>query len=427
VSGSSAVPEGWQISKLGALVQKIGSGITPKGGREVYLDSGTPLIRSQNVLWGKLSLEDIAFISEEQHSKMRNTRVRPQDVLLNITGASIGRSCVVPSEIKDANVNQHVCIVRTGTKLEPHFLSNYLNSSFGQKQISDLQAGGNRQGLNFEQIRSFAIPVPPLEEQRKIAEILSTWDEAIEQQTRLLELKRERKRGLMQQLLTGKVRFKEFEGLEWKNVRLGELGKCIRGVSYKPESVSSVATDHTVKLYRANNIQAGVLVEDDVLFVPKSICRQQQIVQQDDVVICMSNGSKALVGKAARYPGKQGVHTVGAFCSIFRPSDFIGKLFVHQYFVSDLYREKLSTLLAGSSINNLKPSDIESVNLLFPTSVEEQQKIASILSTADAELETLEAQLSALRTQKRGLMQRLLTGKTRVKVDAAPAERAVLP
>ena len=103
---------GGEFVKLGDICQKIGSGSTPKGGREVYLDSGIPIIRSQNVLNGILDMKDVAYISKEQHQKMKGTWVHPNDILLNITGASIGRSCVVPEDIQTANVNQHVCIIR---------------------------------------------------------------------------------------------------------------------------------------------------------------------------------------------------------------------------------------------------------------------------------------------------------------------------
>ncbi len=102
----------WKIARLGSRVSKVGSGVTPRGGAEVYQDSGIPLLRSQNVRDSRLDLTDVAFISEEINAKMKGSAVEPNDVLLNITGASIGRSCVVPPDIVAANVNQHVCIIR---------------------------------------------------------------------------------------------------------------------------------------------------------------------------------------------------------------------------------------------------------------------------------------------------------------------------
>ena len=202
----SEIPNGWRLSKLHNLSTKIGSGITPRGGRDTYLDKGIPLIRSQNVLVGYLDLSDVAYISDEQHQLMEATRLQPHDVLLNITGASIGRSCIFPTDIGEANVNQHVCIIRTRSELDPYFLCALLNSDVGQKQIYSYQAGGNRQGLNFAQLGSFDIPLPPLDEQRKIATILGTWDAAIAREEKLITVLTQQKKGLLQQLLTGAVR-----------------------------------------------------------------------------------------------------------------------------------------------------------------------------------------------------------------------------
>ncbi|MBM5573684.1 restriction endonuclease subunit S [Deefgea sp. CFH1-16] len=202
------IPLGWNAEKLGALASKVGSGVTPKGGSDAYLDEGIPLIRSQNVLVGALYLDDVAFISQEQHDKMRNSALQANDVLLNITGASIGRCAKLPADFVEGNVNQHVCIIRTEPKLDPTYLCHYLNSEAGQNQVNRFQAGGNREGLNYQQIRSFDVPLPVLPEQQKIASILDGVDAKLDvlaqKQTHYQTLKR----GLMQKLLTGEWRVK---------------------------------------------------------------------------------------------------------------------------------------------------------------------------------------------------------------------------
>lgn len=200
------IPSSWMAAKLDSHVSKVGSGVTPKGGSDSYISSGVPLIRSQNVLVGRLALEDVVFIAPEQHEKMRNSALNANDVLLNITGASIGRCAVLPSDFQEGNVNQHVCIIRTTTSLNPHFLCQYLNSERGQKQINKFQAGGNREGLNYQQIRSFDIPLPPESEQKKIAEILECIDAKVIRLVSKQELFQALKRGLMQKLLTGEWR-----------------------------------------------------------------------------------------------------------------------------------------------------------------------------------------------------------------------------
>ena len=198
----------WHYSQLSAHTTKIGSGITPRGGRNAYKSEGIPLIRSQNVGWGVLSFDDIALIDEEQHEAMQATKVRKGDVLLNITGASIGRAACFDGQDQGANVNQHVCIIRSDGSLDPDYLKAFLLSYKGQKQIDQFQAGGNRQGLNFEQIGSFRIPLPTLSEQQRIANILSTQENIVTSTSAQLTSMREEKRALMQQLLTGKRRVK---------------------------------------------------------------------------------------------------------------------------------------------------------------------------------------------------------------------------
>jgi type I restriction enzyme, S subunit len=134
-SGLGDVPERWNVIALRHLGTKFGSGVTPRGGASVYRDSGIPLIRSQNVHFDGLRLADVALISPEIHREMSGTHVRAGDVLLNITGASIGRACAVPSGLGEANVNQHVCIIRPiPARLTPDFLAAFSRSrSFKMK------------------------------------------------------------------------------------------------------------------------------------------------------------------------------------------------------------------------------------------------------------------------------------------------------
>jgi type I restriction enzyme S subunit len=202
------IPEDWEIVKLEDITTKVGSGITPRGGSKVYLNKGIPFIRSQNVLYGQFALDNVAYISNEQHHKMKTTHLHTGDVLLNISGASIGRSAVVPDYLPPANVNQHVCIIRLTGRINPQFISTILNAYNGQKQIFRLQAGGNREGLNFRQIRSFKMPIPPLSEQNQIASILTEVDAKIEKEEATKVEMEQLKKGLMQILLTGKVRVK---------------------------------------------------------------------------------------------------------------------------------------------------------------------------------------------------------------------------
>jgi type I restriction enzyme S subunit len=161
------IPYGWLWTNIGSFATFIGSGVTPRGGRSVYVNSGIPFIRSQNVHKGTLDFEDISYITPQLHEKMSRTHVHPNDVLLNITGASIGRSAYVPSDFGQANVNQHVCIIRTGSWINPEYLSWWLNSSYIQNIILSIHKGETREGLNYSQIRSMPFPLSSIVEQNQ--------------------------------------------------------------------------------------------------------------------------------------------------------------------------------------------------------------------------------------------------------------------
>lgn len=203
------VPAHWEVKKLKYVVEKIGSGVTPKGGAEVYQETGIPLLRSQNIYSDRFKLDNVAYISEDVHKEMRGSQVQSGDVLLNITGGSIGRCFYVTDEFEEANVNQHVCIVRPNDKVITKFLHLLLTSVVGQTQILLCQVGGNREAVNFEQLGNFCFAMPNVEEQNALVNSLEyefsriTHGQSIyQQQITLLE---EYKTALISAVVTGKV------------------------------------------------------------------------------------------------------------------------------------------------------------------------------------------------------------------------------
>ncbi|HWB27622.1 MAG TPA: restriction endonuclease subunit S [Chitinophagaceae bacterium] len=162
-----AIPQAWNLVQIRHLNTKVGSGVTPKGGAEVYTEEGVIFIRSQNVHFDGLRLDDVVRIDLDTHEKMTGSKVQFKDVLLNITGASIGRCCVVDIH-EEMNVNQHVCIIRPTQRVLPEYLNLVLQSNIGQVQIKLGTTGGNREGLTFEAIKEFTIPLPELTEQQEI-------------------------------------------------------------------------------------------------------------------------------------------------------------------------------------------------------------------------------------------------------------------
>ena len=206
----------WKKCTIAELATKVGSGVTPRGGEAVYKTEGHPFVRSQNVGLGHLLLDDIAYIDEDTHQCQKNTELQLDDVLLNITGASIGRSAIVTKEIVRGNVNQHVCIIRTKDNLVSSFLCNFLLSNYGQKQIDSFQAGGNRQGLNFEQIKSIKIGLPSIEEQKKIAELLQLLEQRIVTQNKIIEDLKKLKSAIIE---------RHYNQAEKQTVFIADLGK----------------------------------------------------------------------------------------------------------------------------------------------------------------------------------------------------------
>ena len=219
----------WEKCKLGELTTKVGSGSTPKGGNAVYTSVGHCFVRSQNVGMGYLILDDIAHIDNDIHQKHKATELNEDDVLLNITGASIGRTAIATKEIEGGNVNQHVCIIRANSKVSPNFLCNYIQTKKIQNYIQSLQTGGSREGLNFEQIRSFPISLPNIAEQNKIALLLDKLNERIATQNKIIEDLKKLKSAISKKLLYND---------KWNTYKIQDIAEIGRG-----RVISSVEID----------------------------------------------------------------------------------------------------------------------------------------------------------------------------------------
>lgn len=206
------IPQGWKAERIGNISLKIGSGVTPKGGATVYEESGIPLFRSQNIHFSGLKINEVVFISEETHQEMKGSQVKANDVLLNITGASIGR-CFYFSEnciFKEANVNQHVCIIRLNHQALTKFVYYFLSSDIGQSQIFSSFRGASREGLNFRDIKLIKLSLPSVTEQQSIinrldqeTQRLTALKANLNQQISTLEAY---KKSLIYECVTGKKR-----------------------------------------------------------------------------------------------------------------------------------------------------------------------------------------------------------------------------
>ena len=172
--------KGWNVDLCKNLTTKIGSGATPKGGKESYLTKGISLIRSLNVHNNKFVYDDLACISEEQAKKLNNVIIQQGDVLLNITGASVARCCIVPNSVLPARVNQHVSIIRCNEKLLPVFVSCMFTDDNFQQFLLNVATGGGatREAITKEEIEKFVLITPPIERQKKFADFVEQIDKS---------------------------------------------------------------------------------------------------------------------------------------------------------------------------------------------------------------------------------------------------------
>jgi len=204
------IPKEWEVKKLKYFTPKITSGSTPLGGSETYLDEGIPLLRSQNIHFKGLSLDNVAYISNEVHNQMKRSQLQEKDILINITGASIGRVAYIPIGFENGNVNQHVCIIRINHKVAYYkYISLFLSINYGQDQVFINQVGTSREGLSFEDLNNFNIVFPSLEEQKQISKYLDEklihFDNTIEKTKQSIKKLKLAKEALISQAVTGKI------------------------------------------------------------------------------------------------------------------------------------------------------------------------------------------------------------------------------
>jgi len=395
------IPEDWDIQILSELVIKIGSGVTPTGGETVYKKEGRPLVRSQNIGWGRLILDDIAFIDDETHQTFPNTEIHINDVFLNISGASIGRSSFATEQLVGGNVNQHVCIIRTINKLiNPIFLNIFLLSRNGQKQIDSFQSGGNRQGLNIGQIKTFQIPIPSLSEQIAIATVQSDTDTLISSIEKLIEKKRNIKQGAMQQLLHPK------EG--WELKKLGEIAVFRRGSFPQPYGLDKWYDDISgypfIQVFDVDDNKR--LKPDTKRHISKEAQPYSVFVKKGSIVLTIQGS----IGRIAITQYDAYVDRTLLLFEEFKVKfdTYFFMLLIHILF------EKEKETAPGGIIKTITKAALTNFVISYPKSITEQSRIATILSDMDDEIIALEAKLDKYRKLKIGMMQNLLTGKIRL-------------
>lgn len=408
------IPSHWEEFKLVDLVdpdRKIRYGIVQPGD---YDSNGRYMLRGQDYSDSKgwNSPENLFKVSDDVEQKYRKARLKKGDLILTIVGAGTGHAQEIPEWLEGANITQTTArIAIESTIANSRFYLHYLNSDLGKKQTYRFMKGGAQPGLNIRDVEVFHVAFPPLPEQQKIATILSTWDKAINTFQKLIDKKQERKKGLMQLLLTGKKRFEGFDE-EWKEVKLGEIGKFLKGKGVpKIEIVEEGMPCLTYgELYKNHHN----VIRKFTSFIPKELAGDSTELNYGDILFAGSGETLEEIGKSAAFVDSYPAYAGGDII-ILRQSKcdplYLGYLLNH-----DLIRRQLHKLGQGHSVVHIYSSGLSKVRAVLPT-FEEQQKIASVLSAAGTEIEKLKIQFNKLQEQKKGLMQRLLTGDVRVKIE----------
>ncbi len=394
--------DSWEENRIGEITLKVGSGSTPLGGEKVYQSSGIPFIRSQNVNNERLSFNDIAYISDEINSQMKGSVVKPNDILLNITGASIGRSCVVPTDFETGNVNQHVCIIRLKNDYSSRFLQPYLSSSRGQKSILSTQVGSGREGLNFEAIRSFKVFIPKIEEQTKIANFLTAVDEKITQLTQKCDLLAQYKKGVMQQIFSQELRFKDDDGRDfpdWEEKKLGEVSKNIMyGMN-----AAATAFDGKNKYIRITDID-----DENRTFLPNPLTSPNGVIEgkfklmDGDIVFTRTGAS---TGKAYLYNPKDGDLFFAGFLVKFSITE-CNPYFVFLQTLTESYSSWVNVMSMRSGQPGINAEEYKEFKFFAPH-IQEQTKIANFIAAIDNKINNAQAQLAAVKQYKQGLLQQM--------------------
>ena len=409
------IPNSWVWTTIEEICSKIGSGSTPRGSN--YSANGIPFFRSQNVYNDRLVYDDIKYISEEVHQKMKGTEVLANDLLLNITGGSLGRCAVVPADFNCGNVSQHVCIMRS-VLVEPEYFHALVLSSYFAKSMKI--TGSGREGLPKYSLEQMAFPLPPLSEQQRIVmeieKLFALIDQIEHSKVNLQTIIKQTKRKILDLAIHGKLVPQDpndepaIELLKrinpdftpcdnghsrklpqgWYSVTANDVCSIIGGVSYNKADIQ----DTGIRVLRGGNIQNGKVIDcfDDV-FISLSYQNNDNQVQRGDIIVVASTGSQTLIGKTGFADRDIPKTQIVAFLRIVRPKQKTLSPYIRLIFQTDAYKDYIRNVAKGSNINNVKNAHLQNFQICLPPLEEQQrivQKIEELFSSLDDILTALE-------------------------------------
>jgi type I restriction enzyme S subunit len=418
---AGVIPIDWDTDTMLGVSRQIMDyrGRTPK---KLGMDWGggdIPALSAANVKMGFIDFEEECYFgSEALYSRwMTRGSVAKGDILFT-TEAPLGSVALVPDDRKYILSQRTILLQVVKQRVSNRFLFQLMRSTGFQRMLADYSSGSTAKGIQRKKFEQLCVAVPTLDEQEAIAEALSDADALIESLEQLLTKKYHLKQGTMEELLTGKKRLPGFQikptyklteagtiPEDWDVVSMGQISECLIGLTYSPLDVRDFGT----LVLRSSNVQNGKLAFEDNVFVEMKI-PARAITQKDDILICVRNGSRQLIGKCALIDDATAGSAFGAFMSVLR-SDSAKFLFFQ--FQSGYQKRQIDEVM-GATINQITNKDLAEFKVIWPSDVDERTGIAAVLSDVDAEITELETQLAKTRALKQGMMHKLLTGEIRL-------------
>lgn len=405
----------WPTVTLSNVSDRITVGIATST-TEHYRTSGVPLIRNLNIKEGRLDTQDLLFITNEFDKKNSTKRLQEGDVVTVRTGFA-GISSVVPKEFENAQTFTTLITTPNAQKLNASFLCQHLNSVIGAREFVRLTGDAGRANLNAGALREYTFDLPPLPEQQKIADILGTWDEALEKLDALIAVKDRRKQALMQRLLTGHRRlpgFDQSKGRKIKN-RHGDYPSDWSRVKLGDVTIeSSVRADTTAGGIVLSCTKHHGLVPSEEYFgkrVYAADTSAYKVARRGEFAYATNHIEEGSIG----YQNICDIGLVSPIYTVFKTKGAVDDAYFYRLLKSSLmiHLYRVNTSASVDRRGSLRYGEFAEIKINLPK-IPEQRAIAAVLDTADAELRLLRQQRTALDHQKRGLMQQLLTGRIRV-------------
>jgi type I restriction enzyme S subunit len=402
------IPADWEVTDINSLGE-VYSGGTPDTNNDSYWNGKINWCTPTDITkldGSKYIGETIAKITEEG-LKNSSAKLLPIGSLIVCTRATIGKAAISTVEITTNQGFKN--IVPDQKKANVEYLYYLITNS--ENRLLKLGNGSTFLEISKNDFEKFKIPLPPLSEQKRIAEVLSTWDQAIQLTEQLIRQKEQRKKWLMQNLLTGKMRLKGFSG-EWKECKLGSLGDTYTGLTGKSKEDFGKGKPYIPYLNVFNNSRIDIKNLDYVKITEDD---KQNKVKYGDIFFTVSSETPNEVGMASVILDEVDELYLNSFCFGFRLFDFNTLIpeFSSYLLRADTFRAKIYKLSQGATRFNLSKNNLMKLSIILP-SKEEQTAIAEVLQAADKEISLLKAKAEKLREQKKGLMQQLLTGRVRL-------------